>query len=119
MSQGLGSSKSLEETANLFDKTLNGLISGDSELKLTQTKDRNVLNQLNHVKELWKDFRASLDVVTANPTTSSSALSYLNDNNLDLLKESHKVVTLLENNSIGFKNSKSCRQAEDAYAEDS
>ena len=103
LSQGLGSSESLEETANLFDKTLNGMISGDSDLKLTQTKDQKVLNQLNHVKELWKDFRANLKAVAANPTTSATALSYLNDNNLDLLKESHKVVTLLESNSIGSK----------------
>ncbi len=103
LSQGLGSKESLIETANLFDKTLNGLISGDSELKLTQTKDQNVLSQLNHVKELWKGFRANLDVVTANPTTSAIALSYLNDYNLDLLKESHKVVELLESNSINSK----------------
>jgi methyl-accepting chemotaxis protein len=103
LSQGMGTSESLEKTANLFDKTLNGLISGDSDLKLTQTKDQNILSQLSRVKELWKDFHINLKSVAANPSTSSTALSYLNDKNLDLLKESHKVVTLLESNSIGSK----------------
>ena len=103
ISQGLGSSESLEETANLFDKTLNGMIFGDSDLMLTQTKDRNILRQLNHVKELWKDFRINLDDVVAHPKSSATALSYINDNNLDLLKESHKIVTLLESNSISSK----------------
>ncbi|ODS31255.1 MAG: hypothetical protein SCARUB_03624 [Candidatus Scalindua rubra] len=103
LSQGIGSTESLEKTANLFDKTLRGLISGDEELRLSPTKDPKIISQLNHIQGLWQDFRANLNAVLANPTGAVAALSYINENNIELLKESHKVVTLLESNAFDSK----------------
>ncbi|HDY68153.1 MAG: type IV pili methyl-accepting chemotaxis transducer N-terminal domain-containing protein [Candidatus Scalindua sediminis] len=103
LSQGIGSKKILEETANLFDKTLKGLIAGNEELKLSQTKDPKVISQLNNVQELWKEFRVNVDAVLANPAGAAAALSYINENNIKLLKESHKVVMLLESNAFDSK----------------
>ena len=103
LSQGIGSKESLEKTINLFDKTLKGLISGDSELGLSPTQKSEIVEQLNHVRKLWKGFQTNLDVVLANSVKTTTALSYVNENNMDLLKESHKVVTLLESNSIDSK----------------
>jgi nitrate/nitrite-specific signal transduction histidine kinase len=101
--QGLGSRESLEETANLFDKTLKGLISGDSELKLTPMRDPKIVSQLNHIQGLWKDFQTNLNAVAANPITAVDALAYLNDNNIELLKESNKVVAMLESKAFDSK----------------
>ncbi|MFQ5965123.1 MAG: type IV pili methyl-accepting chemotaxis transducer N-terminal domain-containing protein [Candidatus Scalinduaceae bacterium] len=100
LSQGIGTKETLEETANLFDKTLKGLIAGDEELKLSQTKDPKVISQLNQVQELWKEFRVNVDAVLANPAGAAAALSYINENNIELLKASHKVVMLLEGNAF-------------------
>jgi len=85
LSQGIGSKKILEETANLFDKTLKGLIAGNEELKLSQTKDPKVISQLNNVQELWKEFRVNVDAVLANPAGAAAALSYINENNIKFI----------------------------------
>ena len=104
LSRGEGAAKeSLEKTINLFDKTLKGLISGDSELGLPPTQKSEIVNQLNNVQKLWKGLQTNLGVVLANSVKTTTALSYVNENNMDLLKESHKVVTLLESNSIDSK----------------
>ncbi len=103
LSRGLGSKESLEKTANLFDKTLNGLISGDGELNLSSVEDPQIISQLNHVQELWKKFRGNLNAVAANPSIAVAALSYVNENNLELLKESNKVVVMLEKKAFDSK----------------
>ncbi|ODS31259.1 MAG: hypothetical protein SCARUB_03628 [Candidatus Scalindua rubra] len=103
VSQGTGSKESLEKTADLFDKTLKGLISGDKELGLPATKNIEILSQLNQVQKLWKDLHANLDVVLANSDVTTAALSYINDNNIELLKASHAVVMLLESNAFDSK----------------
>ncbi|ODS31256.1 MAG: hypothetical protein SCARUB_03625 [Candidatus Scalindua rubra] len=94
LSQGIGSKQSLVKTINLFDKTLKGLVSGDSELNLPATSNPEILGQLNHVQKLWKDLHANLSIVLANSDVTTAALSYINDNNMTLLKEMNKAVGL-------------------------
>ena len=103
LSQGKGSKESLEKTASLFDKTLKGLISGDTELGLPPTQKIEIVNQLNHVQKLWKYLRVNLNVVLANSAETTAALSYLNENNIKLLKEMNKAVGMLESNSFDSK----------------
>jgi len=103
LSQGTGSKESLQKTVNLFDKTLKGLISGDTQLGLPPTQKIEIVNQLNHVQKLWKDFRLNLSVVLANAAETTAALSYLNNNNIKLLKEMNKAVGMLESNSFDSK----------------
>ncbi|MBS1257641.1 MAG: hypothetical protein MAG551_00685 [Candidatus Scalindua arabica] len=103
LSQGTGSKESLEKTVNLFDRTLKGLISGDTGLGLPPTTNIQIVNQLNHVQKLWKDLRVNMDVVLANSAETTAALTYLNDNNITLLKEMNKAVGMLEKNSFDSK----------------
>jgi len=103
LSQGTGSKESLQKTVNLFDKTLKGLISGDTGLGLPPTTNIKIVNQLNHVQKLWKDLRVNMDVVLANSAETTAALSYLNDNNITLLKEMNKAVGMLESNAFDSK----------------
>ena len=103
LSQGTGSKESLQKTVNLFDKTLKGLIAGDTGLGLPPTTNIKIVNQLNHVQKLWKDLRVNMDVVLANSAETTTALSYLNDNNITLLKEMNKAVGMLEKNSYDSK----------------
>ncbi len=98
LSQGTGSKESLEKTSNLFDKTLKGLISGDSQLGLPPTQNIKIVNQLNHVRKLWKNLKVNLDIVLANASSTNTSLSYINENNIKLLKEMNKAVGMLEKN---------------------
>ena len=103
LSQGTGSKGSLEKTASLFDKTLKGLISGDDQLGLPPTKNIKIVNQLNHVRKLWKGLQSNLDVVLANSVETTTALSYVNDNNITLLKEMNRAVGMMESNAFDSK----------------
>ena len=97
--QGTGEGKTLQETANLFDKTLIGLISGDSTLGLPPTESKEILSQLNYVEKLWKNFRKNLDMVINNQDQSSTALAYVSEHNMELLREMNKTVGMFEKES--------------------
>lgn len=103
LSQGTGSKESLEKTVNLFDRTLKGLIFGDNELRLPPTQNSEIISQLNHVQKLWKDLQINMEVVLVNSAETTSAISYVNDHNIELLKESNKVVGMLESNAFDSK----------------
>ena len=103
LSQGIGSKESLEKTANLFDRTLNGLISGDKELGLPPTQSISILSQINHVQKLWKPLRANLNIILANSAKTNAAISYINDNNIKLLQEMNKAVGMSEKNALDSK----------------
>ncbi len=103
LSQGTGSKESLKKTVHLFDKTLKGLKSGDNELGIPPTQNIEIINQLNHVQELWKNLRINLDVVLANASNTNTALAHINKNNIKLLKESNKIVVMLEGNAFDPK----------------
>ena len=47
--------------ASLFNKTLKGLISGDSDLGLSATTDRAILAQLTSVQRLWNIFSENIN----------------------------------------------------------
>ncbi len=83
--------KLLKNDIQLFDKTLNGLISGDTSLKLVKVDDQTVQNQLQKVKSLWKPFKGHLIKVLQNKATSKD-YDYISKNNVPLLKNMHKAV---------------------------
>ena len=91
--------KTLQKTINLFDKTLNGLTAGDSTLGLPPTESKAILSQLDHVKKLWINFRKNLDIVINDQDQSSTALSYVSEHNIELLKEMNKAVSMFEKES--------------------
>ncbi len=94
--------KELKKTAELFNKTLNGLIQGNEELP--PSEDEEILAQLAKVKNLWNPFYMKIKMLEKDPT-NQKALDYLLANNVTLLKEMNKAVKLFETNSREKLNS--------------
>ncbi len=83
--------EALTKTSELFDKTLKGLISGDKDLNLPKTEDKEILSQLEKVKELWKSFKANIDKVISGKIDKAT-LEAIAKENLPLLKNMNKAV---------------------------
>jgi hypothetical protein len=81
----------LQKTAALFDKTLKGLIDGDSELNLPKTTNPEILAQLEVVSKLWTSFKANIDKVIAG-NADKATLEAIAKENLPLLKNMNKAV---------------------------
>jgi nitrate/nitrite-specific signal transduction histidine kinase len=81
----------LKKTAALFDKTLKGLIDGDSELNLPKTTNPEILAQLEVVNKLWTSFKANIDKVIAG-NADKATLEAIAKENLPLLKNMNKAV---------------------------
>lgn len=86
---------SLGKTMALFDKTLKGLISGDSDLKLVKVENKKILTQLKKVAKLWKNFRESVSTVLGGKI-SKAVLGKIARNNLTLLNNMDKAVKMFE-----------------------
>ena len=85
--------KKLQASSGLFDKTLNGLINGDSSLELTATKDQTIQKQLLAIKKLWDPFYQRVQKIIAQKATDED-YKFLAQNNMKLLSEMNKAVTL-------------------------
>jgi nitrate/nitrite-specific signal transduction histidine kinase len=83
--------ENLKKTANLFDKTLKGLIAGDAELNLPKTEDKEILAQLEKVTQLWNSFKTSIDKVIAG-NADKATLEAIAKENIPLLKNMNKAV---------------------------
>ena len=83
--------EALAKTSELFDKTLKGLISGDKDLNLPKTEDKEILSQLEKVTELWKSFKANIDKVIAGKSDKAT-LEAIAKENLPLLKNMNQAV---------------------------
>ncbi len=88
----------LTKTAALFDKTLKGLINGDSELKLPKTDNPEIITQLNKVSTLWTEFNQSIQAV-AGGNTSAEVLNKIATQNIPLLKNMNKAVQMFAKSS--------------------
>jgi len=91
MAKGVDAKESLTKTANLFDKTLKGLVAGDADLKLPKTEDKDILAQLETVTKLWTPFKENIDKVIAGKSDKAT-LEAIAKENLPLLKEMNKAV---------------------------
>jgi len=88
----------LRQTYLLFDKTLKGLLDGDSTLHLTGAKSPTIYRQLKLVKKLWTPFMEITSQATY-PTTitiSNEHAEVIADSNIPLLKQMNKVVVMYE-----------------------
>ena len=94
--QGSTPADTLKGTSTLFNKTLKGLISGDSDLGLTAMTDGAILAQLTSVQSLWKDFNGNIDIVLTLAPETNNAMAYINGNNVEILKEMNKAVGMYE-----------------------
>ncbi len=90
--------KELKQTAELFDRTLKGLMYGDDGLGLPPCENEEILNQLKKVQSLWNDFYMRIKVIAREPQ-NEEAVKYLISHNIALLKEMNKAVKMFENNT--------------------
>jgi len=85
--------ENLKNTADLFDRTLKGLIQGDTKLGLPRTADAAILAQLDKVSGLWKKFKPNIDAALNNDT-SKTILENIAQQNLPLLKNMNAAVQM-------------------------
>ncbi|MCH9740518.1 MAG: type IV pili methyl-accepting chemotaxis transducer N-terminal domain-containing protein [Epsilonproteobacteria bacterium] len=85
--------KKLIKSSQLFDKTLKGLMKGDSSLALVAIKSEEIQTQLKKVEKLWLPFYKEVQAITSGKVTDSS-YDMLEQNNVPLLKEMNKAVGL-------------------------
>ena len=83
----------LKKSRALFDKTLKGLLHGNKSLRLKPCQDPKVKVQLKKVLKLWHAFDIDIRKVIAGKADKNT-YKRLEKNNLPLLKEMHKAVTM-------------------------
>ncbi len=86
--------EALSKTEALFQKSLMILKNGSSELGMNPTTDARVLEELDRLASLWKEFKRRVQqVVNAQPDSPEikDALDYLSKNNIPLLKQANVV----------------------------
>ena len=92
--------ESLLETANLFEKSLNGLANGDESMHLGVTLDSIALSDISKLRDSWAEFRMRIDKVINAKSTSDpgfkEAISYLSNNNIGLLKQANELTKRYE-----------------------
>ena len=95
--------KKLTKSSQLFDKTLKGLMQGEASLQLVAIKDEAIQAQLQEIQKLWIPFNKEIqDVITGKATKSS--YSFLEANNIPLLKAMNKAVELYTLQNKGHKS---------------
>ncbi len=83
----------LKKTADLFDKTLQGLIAGDQEQGLPATEGEVTLRQLGKVQKLWSEFHVIVEAAVAGGEVPVAKVAELNP---PLLKDMNTAVRLYE-----------------------
>ena len=81
--------QNISKTTALFDKTLNGLINGNSEMGLSEAPNPAIKTQLEKVKTMWDSFHSA---IKSNPDDSSKQA--VEAKNLPLLKEMNAAVQM-------------------------
>ena len=84
--------KLLQQSYELYDKTLKGFLVGDSDLGLPAAKNETIKMAIAKVQEAWKPFKANVKRVLTTHGKDTQALSYIIANNEELLKRSNDLV---------------------------
>ena len=88
----------LQETYNLFDRTLKGLMDGDKMLELPGTNDAAIRTQLGKVQSLWDGFAPLMTYAAkTKDAVSAEKIGEVAQKNLPLLSEMNKAVKMYEN----------------------
>ncbi len=88
--------KSLAKTSGLFDKTLQGLRNGSSELHLPPTTSKRILRQLDTIDGIWSAFYPVVQKIISAGSVSKEQVAVVANDNLPLLKQMNKAVGLYE-----------------------
>ncbi len=92
--------KSLKKSSELFYKTLQGLIHGDRELRLTPTKNVSIQQQLKEVEKLWEPFHVNVKKVLSKSARKKD-YKMIAKQNLELLKQMNKAVYMYAQRTPG------------------
>jgi hypothetical protein len=88
--------KALQETKELFQTSLAGLVQGNTELGLPPTTSKPLLTQLRKVESLWKEFSPLVDEASGTAQISPTLVQRVAELNPPLLREMNRAVTLYE-----------------------
>lgn len=99
---GYDQTEQLKQTKALFDKTLKGLVDGDTSLNLKALAKGDVKQQLLKVSAIWRKYQQDTDAAIEAPTKEN--LEKLSADSLIILKETNAVVKLLENQAVSKVN---------------
>ena len=102
--------KNLQNTSAQFDKILKGLSNGDKSLGLVATKDTSIQEALRDIDKQWNIFYKKVKELYTKGK-DYKALEYIEENNLELLKNMNKVVSMYAN--LGSKSGKHLKMAND------
>lgn len=95
VTQGIEEEATLQKTMELFERTLNGLLHGDSGLGLPPTKSPEIIVQLNKVNSLWKTFRENMNALKSGAGSMNASAAYVKENNMGLLKKMNEAVVMM------------------------
>ncbi|MEZ0329198.1 MAG: bacteriohemerythrin [Dissulfuribacterales bacterium] len=93
----------LKNASQLFEKSLQGLKNGSSELGLSAVTDEALFSELNKLEGLWKPFSAHIAVVLnekPNAEDVKKAVSAMNETNGTLFKQADAVTKAFEASSL-------------------
>ena len=93
------SCQKLVKYVNLYNKTLNGFIKGDKELHLAPIKSANAKKQIDNIISLWQPFKDAALKVSLSKGKDTKSLKKVLNSNIELLKESNTLVSILEEES--------------------
>ncbi|USN98808.1 MAG: type IV pili methyl-accepting chemotaxis transducer N-terminal domain-containing protein [Phycisphaeraceae bacterium] len=87
----------VRETSSLFDRTLKGLLDGDTDLELPGTTEQSIRDQLAKVGELWTAFYPVVSKAGDSGVTLTEAdVEVVAQKNLPLLKNMNEAVQMYE-----------------------
>ena len=84
------------QTAQLFDRTLKGLMHGDAQQELATTTDPGILKQLARVQALWKEFLPVINRLGKAAEADRASIETLARLNGPLLREMDRAVKMYE-----------------------
>lgn len=84
----------LTETYSRFDRTLQALIHGDSEMNLIPAPNPSVEAQLNRAQQLWSEFRPVIKSVVKSGTVDPEQLTQVVSRNVPLVEAVNKAVKM-------------------------
>jgi hypothetical protein len=88
--------RNLDNTIDLFDHTLEGLIKGDNDQGILRAPTPEIRAQLRVVERLWDEIRPQLEPFTKAGRPDRGAIAKVAPQNLLLLEEMNKAVSLYE-----------------------
>ncbi len=98
--QGRIDSASVLATVNLFEESLETLISGDPKQGIPPTTEPAIVAQLNKVQGLWKEFGKNLQELVTASEERNGIYKYLLTNNTALLEEANRLVSMMESRGM-------------------